>query len=173
MRDLHWSLDYSAQPSQSDFRAEFSGTLASALATAPIDRQAERKIHRYMLLPNFWGGFKHRTSLEPGLNIGDARIERTRGDVGDWHYHVEHSNRVSGEDLSLEFTCRDEPTRPLRTPWHIRTHNSGDGSYSSISWTGTSASADGTRTIVLTTERDFSFPAGTVADEETLTCSWA
>ena len=58
MGNLHWTLNYTHQTIVWDFEAEFSQTLAAALASAPIDKDAEKKIHRYELLPNFWAGFK-------------------------------------------------------------------------------------------------------------------
>ena len=171
--DLHWSIDYSHQTTERDFGREFSETLARALASSPINRDAERRVHRYMLLPNFWSGHKQDAPHDPSLSIGSVRVERERSDRGDWHYCVEHVNTTSGEELTLEFACGDKPTRPLHAPWRIRTRNSADGSYSSVSWVGAIRPADGGRTIVLTTERGLSFPVGTVAPNTTLSCSWA
>ena len=173
MSELHWSVDYSHQTTERDFRREFSQTLASALASAPIARNSDRRVHRYLLLPNFESGWKRGAPDDPSLNCGGVSVKRTRSDDGGWQYHVEHVNTTSGEELTLEFACDDEPARPLRAPWRISTQNSADGSYSSISWTGTSKDVDRARTVMLTTERGLSFPAGTVAHDVALTCNWA
>ena len=170
--DLHWSVDYTYQPTERDFGHEFSQTLACALALPPIDRDAEIKVHRYALLPNFWSGYKRALSGDPSLNIGSVTVERARRDRA-WQYRVEHVNTTSGEELTLAFTCDDGPARGLRAPWRIHTQNGADGSYASISWSGTSMLVDGRRTIVLTTERGLSFGAGTVPPDATVTCNWA
>jgi hypothetical protein len=51
--------------------------------------------------------------------------------------------------------------------------NSADGSYTSISWSGTFKLVGNTRTILLTTERGLTFPAGTVTPATAVTCNWA
>lgn len=173
MGNLHWSVDYSYQTTRRDFRGEFSQTLVGALSSLPVDLAAGRKIHRYTLLPNFWSGFKGDCPDDPSLEIGRACVERTRDDRGVWRYRVEHVNTCSGEELALEFACDDEPARPLRDPWRVRAQNSADGSYASISWTGACERSDGTRTVVLTTERGLAVPAGTAGPDATLTCNWA
>ena len=173
MGNLHWSVDYSYQTTRRDFRGEFSQILTGALSPSPVDLAADRKIHRYAMLPNFWSGFKGDSPDDPSLKIGQASVERTRNDRGVWQYRVDHANTCSGEELALEFACDDEPARPLRDTWRIRTQNCADGSYSSISWTGACEHADGICTIVLTTERGLSVHAGTAAADATLTCNWA
>lgn len=173
MTDLHWTLDYSYQTTRGDFRGEFSQILAGALSSASIYRDANRKIHRYTLLPNFWSGHKPDAPDAPILNTGGVSLERTRNDRGLWQYRVEHVNTTSGEELSLEFDCLDEPVRPLCSPWRILTRNSADGSYSSVFWTGACSDANEARTITLTTQRSLSVCAGTASPEGTLTCNWA
>ena len=173
MDNLHWSVDYSHQTTKRDFRGEFSQILAGALSSPPLDLDAKTRIHRYTLLPNFWSGAKPDSPDDPSLKIGHASVERTRDDRGVWQYRVEHVNTISGEELALDFACDDVPARPLRDTWKISTRNSADGSYSSISWTGTCRHTDGVRTVVLTTERGLDVAAGSPAPDATLTCNWA
>ncbi len=169
MGTLHWTVDHSDHTAdQWDYIGEFSDPLAKALASTPIDPTSTSKIHRYTILPNFWSGFNREADVSPDLSIGSLSIERTRSE-SHWTYHVEHVNVASGELLTLDFTCEDEPLRPLRSPWRIQTTNNADGSYSAIDWAG---SVDDT-TITLTTSGGLSFPAGSVLDPARLTCLWA
>ena len=171
--ELHWSVDYSYQTAERDFRGEFSRTLANALAAEPIGLDADKKSHRYRLLPNFHSGFKREAPAEvPTLSIGDVSVERTRRE-GVWEYHVEHANTTSGEELTLDFSCDDSHGRPLRSPWRIRSRNDADGSYSSISLAGTVEPMDASRKVELATEGGLTVSAGTVPHASTLTCNWA
>ena len=173
MQKLHWSIDYTYQRTKLDFREELTQTLAAALSSPAIGPDAKRKVHRYTMLPNFWAGFKEENPDDPSLTIGYAAIERTHRDGEGWQYHVEQVNAISGEELVLDFACEDELLRPLRDTWQIRARNSADGSYSSISWTGTcDRDADGVRNVQLTTEGGLSVRAGSVAAGATLTCNW-
>ena len=180
MSKLHWSVDYSydspltAKKTQRYFRGEFAQILAGALSSSPVASDAATKTHRYALLPNFWSGFKRECPEDPSLNIGHASIERKRDDEGVWRYTIEHENTSSGEELILNFSCDNLPARPLGDAWKIRTHNSADGSYSSLSLTGAcNDQPDGDREITVTTVSGLDISAGTVNGDETLTCNWA
>ena len=113
MNDLHWSVDYTDQTDHWGVRSELAQPLAQALSSTPVDPDATSKTHRYTILPNFWCGFNRGHS--PDFGIGSLVIERTRTEA-DWRYHVTHENTPSGERLILDFTCGDEPLRPLRSP---------------------------------------------------------
>lgn len=178
MSKLHWSVDYayasplSADQSQEKFEGEINQILASALSAAPVDFNAGTKTHHYTLLPNFWGGFKN--GEDPYLNIGRVSIKRRRDDKNVWQYTIEHENTSSGEELFLSFTCDNKPERPLAGSWQIRTENSADGSYSSLSLTGAcNGKSDGDRAVSVTTASGLSIAAGNIKDDETLTCNWA
>lgn len=167
MINLHWTVDQSSHTAPPwDYVAEFSGPLANALASPPLDPSATTKFHRYTILPNFWSGF-NRDGKDPDLTIGSLSIERERAD-SQWQYQIEHVNVASGEHLTLDFVCEDKPLRPLRSPWRVHTENDADGSYDGIDWTGTLD--DGT--IILTTPRGLATPAGSVPDPGKRTSLW-
>ena len=174
MSKLHWSLDYSNQRTEKDSQGEFSQILSGALSSSPVVPDAAKKTHRYTLLPNFGVGFKRDSRDDPSMQIGHAIVGRRVVDQGFWQYRVEHENSCSGEELTLDFTCGDEPDRPLRDVWRIRARNSADGSYSSISLNGAwDEQRDGSRSVKLTTKRGLSISAGTVPPGAALTCNWA
>ena len=150
MNDLHWSVDYTDQTDHWGVRSELAQPLAQALSSTPVDPDATSKTHRYTILPNFWCGFNRGHS--PDFGIGSLVIERTRTEA-DWRYHVTHENTPSGERLILDFTCGDEPLRPLRSPWRIQAHNSADGIYNEVRLAGIARGIDDfthnpTRTLV-------------------------
>ena len=178
MSKLHWSVDYTyasplaADKSQENFEGEFNQILVGALSTSPVDFNAGTKTHRYTLLPNFWGGFKQGEELS--LNIGQVSIKRSLDDGNVWQYAIEHENTTSGEELFLNFTCDNKPVRPIVGSWQIRTENSADGSYSSLSLTGACIEkSDGERDVSVATASGLSIAAGNIKDNETLTCNWA
>jgi len=178
MSKLHWSVDYayasplSADKTQENFQGQFRQILADALSSSPVDFNARTKSHRYSLLPNFWAGFK-RGEVQ-NLNIGQVSIERKRDDGDVWRYAIEHENTISGEELFLNFNCDHKPARPLTGSWQIRTQNSADGSYSSLSLTGAcDEEIDGERAVRVTTASGLSIGAGSIKQDEILTCNWA
>ena len=172
MSTLHWTVDYSHQTTERDFRAELLRSLSPALASPAVDHDAKRKAHRYSLLPNYWTGFKGYPADDPDLAIGAASVERTLED-GVWQYRVGHTNTTSGEELDLTFACDDLPARPLRDRWSIRARNSADGTYSSIDLTGELVTTENGAAIALTTQRGLSFSAGAVQPGTAVTCNWA
>jgi len=178
MSKLHWSVDYAyaaplyADKSQENFKGEFEQILAGVLLSSPLDFNAGTKTHRYTLLPNFWGGFKN--GEDPYLNIGQVSIKRSLDDGNVWRYTIEHENTTSGEELFLNFTCDNKPERPLVGSWQIRTENSADGSYTSLSLIGAyNEKSAGERDVTVTTASGLAIAAGTVKHDETLTCNWA
>lgn len=180
MSNLHWSVDYayasplSAQKTQENFGGELTQILSATLSSSPIEREVRTKTHRYILLPNFWAGFKSECPEDPSLNIGQVSIERSCDAVDVWDYTIEHENTSSGEKLFLHFTCDNKPIRPLSDGWQIRTENSADGSYSSLSMTGAcNEIADGNSAVTLTTASGLAISTGSVNTDETLICNWA
>ena len=178
MSKLHWSVDYayastlSADKSQENFKGEFEQILAGVLLSSSVDFNAGTKTHRYILLPNFWAGFKN--GEDPYLNIGQVSIKRSLDYGNVWRYTIEHKNTSSGEELFLNFTCDNKPERPLAGSWQIRTENSADGSYSSLSLTGAcNEKSDGERAVSVSTASGLSIAAGNIKDDEILTCNWA
>ncbi len=178
MNKLHWSVDYayasplSADKSQENFESEFGRILADALSSSPADFNAGTKSHGYTLLPNFWGGFKR--GEDPFLNIGQVSIKRRLDDGVGWRYTIEHENTCSGEKLILNFTCDNKQARPLAGSWQIKTENSADGSYASLSLTGAcNEQIDGDRAVTMTTASGLAIAAGNIRHDETLTCNWA
>lgn len=173
MNRLHWSIDYSHHQRDRDFAGELTRSLSRVLESPLLEPTVDRRQHRYTMLPNFWGGSEAGASHEEATAIGQLFVDRSRIDGGEWRYCVEHKNRTSGEALYLEFNCRDEPMRTLRTGWRIRTDNSADGSYSSISWTGHIHETGTGKSIVLETERGLRFSAGDLPPGAELIANWA
>ena len=166
--DLHWSVDYTAQTDHWDVRSELSQPLSEALSSPSVDPNASPKTHGYTILPNFWCGYNPDETHSARFSIGSLLVERTLAESG-WRYRVIHDNTPSGERLTLDFTCGDEPLRPLRSPWRILAHNDADGVYSEVDWKGSIEGA----TISLTTSRGLSFEAGEVPPGTPLTTIWA
>ena len=114
---LHWSVDYSYQTTERDFRREFSSTLAHALASAPTGVDADKRTHRYAILPNFESGWKREAPEDdPTLRVGGVSVERTRSAEGGWavpsraherrQRRSAHPRRLSGETVEVALADR-------------------------------------------------------------------
>lgn len=168
MPPLHWTVDHGRVPRDWDFVEEFSAPLAEALGSEPIAATADRKFHRYLMIPNKYADLYQRDRIE----MGSVSIERRQVGSGDWAYRVSQVDDLSGESLTLEFSCGADESRPLRSPWTVRTNNSADGSYDAVAWSGSCEAAEGGLEVRLTTARGLSFLAGTCGSA-TPTCFWA
>lgn len=168
MSPLHWTVDHGRKPRDWDFTEGFSAPLAAALSAEPIAADADRKTHRYLMVPNKYVDLYQRDRIE----MGSVSIERRLASGGDWSYRVSQEDEQSGESLTLEFSCGADQTRPLRSPWTLRTNNSADGAYQTVVWTGSCEAAEAGVDVRLTTARGLSFPAGSCGSA-TPTCFWA
>ena len=162
MPQLHWTVDHARHHRDWDFTAGFTAPLAEALASEPIAADADRKVHRYLMIP-----------YRPiDIEKGGVSIDRRQMGGGDWAYRVTQQNHQSGEELTLEFACGDDKTRPLRMPWTVRTNNRSDGAYETAAWTGRYEARDGGQDVRLTTASGLSFVSG-ACGSRTPACFWA
>ena len=168
MTQLHWTINNTASHQKWDYEKELTTPLARALSSKPVSSSADHKFHRYLMLPNYWADWYPRNAF----TMGSVTANRTRIDDGEWSYKVMHSNDQSGEHLNLNFACKDEPLRPLISPWNIRTSNSADSSYSGIDWTAQCQNAEGKLNVQLTTANGMSFVSG-VCNPQNPTGFWA
>jgi len=118
---LHRSFDYNYGAQKPQFAQELPQTLRGHYTESGA-RHAEAGqavTHVYNILPNFWRGYKCGNEQDGALSIGTATIKRWKGiprPFGDsvryCCYSVRYQNTTSGEDVSLEFLCADQPYCP-------------------------------------------------------------
>lgn len=84
MAPLHWTVDHGRTPRDWDFTAEFSTPLAEALGSEPIATTADRKFHRYLMIPNKYADLYQRDRIE----MGSVSIDRRQASSSDWAYRV-------------------------------------------------------------------------------------
>ena len=178
----HWSFDYNYGAQNPQFSQELIGTLRRCYAnTDARDTRTEQTItHVYNILPNYWRGYGGGGAKE-ALSIGTAILERSKDDESLWHYSVRYENTTSGENLQMQFRCRDEHYRSLAGSWRVDTRNSGDDVYSELTCEGylfsaqpasgnlPSKASSEVRLCINGTE----IVAGTVDASVKLTCNWA
>lgn len=167
---LHWSFDYNYGAQNPQFTQELIRILRgydpaiSALGT----QKAQAVTHVYDILPNYWRGYS-RAGVKEELSIGTAIVERSKNDDNHWSYSVQYENTTSGENLEIKFRCSDEDYRPLTGNWSVDARNSGDDTYSRLSYEGYLALDSEIRLRINDTE----ISAGTVDTSVKLTCNWA
>ncbi len=167
---LHWSFDYNYGAQNPQFAQELISTLRGYAPEVGARQtgvgQAVR--HIYNILPNYWRGYRGGNAAEQ-LSIGTAIIERSKANNNLWYYSVEYDNTTSGENLRLQFRCKDEPYRQLTDSWRVDARNRGRDAYSRSTYDGH-----------LTSDRDvklhingIEISSGTVETDDRLTCDWA
>ena len=166
---LHWSFDYNYGAQNPHFTEELIETLRRHAPEAIADgtQQVQRITHVYNVLPNYWRGY-HRSNTDGQLSIGSAIIERHK-DADLWHYSVQYENTTSGENLRMQFCCRDEPDRPLTDSWRVDARNNGVDKYSRLICEGHLTSGGEVKLHI----NDAEIGAGTVDGSAKLTCNWA
>ena len=171
---LHWSFDYTPQWAQLGYGRQFEKILSSGLESIKHASNSTIKRDVFAILPNFSNSWKRDDPKETDtLRIGTVSIERDLESNGSWHYHVNHKNVTSGEKLILDFKCINDPLRTLMPQWVIKSQNSSDGSYSSISLEGSFADSNGRSDIQLKTSKGLTFNVGSMLPEHPLVCNWA
>ncbi len=164
----HWSFDYNYGAQNPQFAQELNGTLRAYYAeTAACEtRTGQVLTHVYNILPNYWRGYGGGANAE--LSIGTAAIERNK-DNNLWNYSVQYENRTSGENLRMQFRCSDKHYRSLTDSWRVDARNSGDDTYSELTYEGYLVEGSEVRLRINGTE----ILAGTVEASAKLTCNWA
>lgn len=163
--ELHWSFDYTRFNGDA-FRAELMASLETAYAGGlPSGPTTD-----YIVLPNYWQGYRGRTPEAddgPELAFGSICVERTdRENEIDWC--VESYQHASGETLEFRFQTDASPLRRLKGEWHIDATNCAEGEYSEFHAVGR---LDDSRGIRLTVG-DISCVADEVRDDRPLLCNW-
>lgn len=124
--ELHWSFDYT-QFNGDAFRTELMASLEIAYAAGlPSGPTTD-----YVVLPNYWQGYRGRTSEAddgPELAFGSIRIGRTETDDA-IDCCVESYQHASGETLKLRFQTDASPLRRLKGEWRIDATNCAEGEY--------------------------------------------
>ncbi len=176
----HWSFDYNYGAQNPQFSEELIETLRACYTSTIDTADAHTITHVYNILPNYWRGYAGGDTQQK-LSIGTATVERTRRDDSLWHYAIQYQNTTSGENLKIQFRCRDEEYRPLDGSWHIEDHNSASDEYSRLTCHGAVCSPQLTNPhppskadaeIRLSINRT-QIVAGTVDRSLKLTCNWA
>ena len=165
----HWSFDYNYGAQNPQFAQELISTLRGYDPAVGVrQRHAGRTVtHIYNILPNYWRGYS-RGDADGQLSIGTAIIDRSKDDDL-WQYSVQYENTTSGENLRMQFRCKDESYRPLTDNWRIDSQNSGNDEYSRLTCAGHLTSHGEVKLRINDTE----IVAGTVDASAKLTCNWA
>ena len=165
----HWSFDYNYGAQNPQFAQELTGTLRAYYAEiAARDTQTGQTLtHVYNILPNYWRGYAGGGAKQE-LSIGTTIIERNK-DNDLWNYSVQYENTTSGENLRMQFRCRDKHYRSLTDSWRIDARNGGDDKYSELTYEGYLVEDSEVRLRINGTE----ILAGTVDASAKLTCNWA
>lgn len=165
----HWSFDYNYGAQNPQFAQELTGTLRAYYAeiAARDTRTGQTLTHVYNILPNYWRGYAGGGAKQE-LSIGTAIIERNK-DNDLWNYSVQYENTTSGENLRMQFRCRDKHYRSLTDSWRIDARNGGDDKYSELTYEGYLVEDSEVRLRINGTE----ILAGTVDASAKLTCNWA
>ena len=167
---LHWSFDYNYGTQNPQFAQELISTLCdsnSEIGARQTDAgQTVRQV--YNILPNYWRGYS-RDDTAQKLSIGTVIIERSKDNNDLWHYSVKYENTTSGENLRMQFRCRDEPYRPLTERWRVDARNGAPDAYTRLICDG-HLTLD--REVKLHINRN-EVGVGTVDAGVKLTCNWA
>lgn len=168
---LHWSFDYNHAAQKPDFAEELltllQGYEAESVRISDDVKDCHTR-HVYRILPNFWRGYIGGNRPENSLGIGTVIIDRQKDRENIWHYSVQYKNSTSGEDLQLQFGCRDETFRCLSGSWKVCALNSGKDSYSAVEWDGSINEDYEIKLNINNTE----IMVGKVNDSIPLTCNW-
>jgi hypothetical protein len=143
--NLHWSFNHSRHR-QEEFGEELVAVLhryvfgGSEKDARSFNRNAnERIVSTYTILPNFWRGYQ-RQGEEPRDNItlaiGRTTLSRYLDNEGIIRYTWQSRNETSGENLTIEFQCKDCQWRELLNSWHIKANNDAGYLYRGISCDG-------------------------------------
>ena len=166
----HWSFDYNYGAQHPQFAQELISTLCgynSEIGARQTD--AEQTVRQvYNILPNYWRGYSIGDTAQK-LSIGTAIIERSKDNNDLWHYSVAYENTTSGENLRMQFRCRDEPYRPLTESWRVDARNSAPDAYTRLICDG-HLTLDGE--VKLHINRN-EVGIGIVGAGVKLTCNWA
>lgn len=166
---LHRSFDYNYGAQKPQFAQELPQTLRGHYTESGA-RHAEAGqavTHAYNILPSFWRGYKCGNEQDGALSIGTATIKRWKGIPRPFDDSVRYQNTTSGEDVSLEFLCADQPYCPLLEDWHVEVGNTGNDAYVGLRSDGYLTSS------VNLCINNSEIAAGTVDRGVPLTCNWA
>ena len=165
----HWSFDYNYGAQNPQFTQELIGTLRGCYTdTKTQDMQSGQTVkHVYNILPNYWRGYSGGDEKKE-LRIGEATVERSKTS-GLWNYAIQYENTTSGENLQMQFRCRDDNYRSLTGSWRVDARNSGNDAYSELMSEGYLAGDSEVRLRINRAE----IVAGTVNASVKLTCNWA
>lgn len=167
---LHWSFDYNYGAQNPQFGRELISTLRGYEPEVGARQTGVGQTvrHVYNILPNYWRGYRQGNAAEQ-LSIGTAIIERSNANNNLWYYSVEYENTTSGENLRLQFRCKDEPYRRLTDSWRVAAQNRGSDAYSRSTYDGHLTSDREVKLRINGTE----ISSGTVETDVKLTCDWA
>lgn len=169
---LHWSFDYNHAAQKPAFAEELLTLLPGYEAKSVLMSEDVGDCHTrhvYQILPNFWRGYNGRSKPEKSLGIGTVIIDRQKDRENIWNYSVQYKNSTSGEDLLMQFGCRDESWRTLKGKWKVSASNIGQDSYNVVEWKG-SISKDLELVISI---NNAEIMIGKANDSIPLTCNWA
>ena len=173
---LHWSFNYSRQ-GQEEFGRQLCEALSSYLGSCDaVGVDSFPIASTYKVLPNFWRGYNHPSASVPAardLAMGQIAIERRPGQAGTWQYAVSSRNSANGENLRIDFRCRDDGVRTILDRWRIHTENTAGYLYSRYDCSGRLYSGAGNRQEIRLAVGDLEFTAGRCEGDLPLTCNWA
>ena len=174
VKSLHWSFNHNRK-GQEEFGERLGEAIRSYTPGSESNRREDHQRCTYDILPNFWRGYNRRADAAPrtrDLGIGQVMIERKLNDAGDWQYSVHSINTTSGEDLRIDFCCKDNTHRTICDEWRIEAENTAGHLHKRFSCTGRlQPSSKGGREIRLSAG-NLNFTAGSHEGDMPLTTNW-
>ena len=169
---LHWSYDYNHGSQKPEFAKELLTLLQEYDDKSELTSEHAKDSHTrhvYQILPNFWRGYIGRKKPEESWGIGSVIIDRYKDRENIWNYSIQYQNYANGEDLRMQFGCRDECFRCLDDSWQVSASNSGQDSYSNLEWKGFISEDYELKININNTE----IMIGKVDNSLPLTCNWS
>jgi len=168
---IHWSFQYDGR-SQAPL---FGKRLIEIMQEADVEELADESaiVDRYLVLPNYWTGYRGR-NLEKGdhrIEIGDVVVDRKQIESGNWKYDVRFLNLTSGEDLRLNFECLDNAFCTLTDSWKVSVVNGENHGYRKFACDGKLTSQGDHQQITLTVN-GVDLPSGLFNNSDPITCNW-
>jgi hypothetical protein len=168
---IHWSFQYDGR-SQAPL---FGERLIEIMQDAVVEELADKFaiVDRYLVLPNYWKGYRGR-GLEAGdykIEIGEVVIDRKQIASGNWTYDVRFLNLTSGEDLRLHFECLDNAFCTLTDEWKVSVVNGANHGYRDFACDGKLTALGDQQQITLTVN-SVDLPSGKFNSTDPVTCNW-
>ncbi|GEM_PF-778752 len=168
---IHWSFQYDGRSQAPLFGERLVEIMQEAVVEEPANESAI--VDRYLILPNYWKGYRGRGLEEDNnkIEIGEVVVDRKQVDSGNWHYEVRSLNLTSGEDLRLDFECLDNAFCTLTDAWKVSVVNGANHGYKGFACDG-KLTTQGDQQHITLTVNGVDLPSGLFNRDDPVTCNW-